>query len=104
VHREVDRAYVGIDMAGDMIHLGDRVYNGQLAWTIVKGLPGGLVKVQDPEYRDPVPQVWVLADVCKVRADRTDDPHYLKAVIEQAQMMRDFWGEEGPALWDTLES
>jgi len=91
-------------MAGDMIHLGDVVYNGQLAWMIVEGLPDGLVKVQDPERRDPVPQVWVLAEVCKVRPDRTDDPLYLKAVLEQAQTMRDFWGEEGPVLWDALES
>jgi hypothetical protein len=80
------------DMAGDGLLTRDWVYDGLRVWEVLSVPEPGQLACRDP-YRVTAEQVVVMlgaAAVAKVRADRADDPRYLRAVFEQALVLRDF--------------
>jgi hypothetical protein len=84
------------DMAGDGVLARDWVYDGQRVWEVMAITAAGTLRCRDPYAlaADQHPQDLDPAGVAKVRADRSDDPRYLRAVFEQAAVLRDFWADE----------
>jgi hypothetical protein len=80
-------------MAGDGVLARDWVFDGADVWEVVDLDAEARLVCRDP-YRIQAEAVTVRldpAEVAKVRADRADDPAYLRAVFEQAETLRDFW-------------
>lgn len=84
------------DMAGDGVLARDWVYDGQRLWEVMAVTPDGELRCRDPHRVSAEQSLRGLdpGQVAKVRADRSDDPRYLQAVYEQAQVLRDFWAGE----------
>jgi hypothetical protein len=91
-----DRSLVARDMAGDGVMQRDWVFDGHQVWEVMAVTPSGQIACRDP-YRLAAEQTlhhFDPAAVAKVRADRADDPGYLRAVYEQAKVLQDFWADE----------
>lgn len=84
---------MAIEMAGDGVFARDWVFDGLHVWEVMAiDDAGGLVCRDPTAVEGDTPRRRLdAADVAKVRADRADDPAYLRAVFEQAQVLRDFW-------------
>ncbi len=84
---------IALDMAGDSVLARDWVFDGCQVWEVTGVIPPGQLACRDPYLMaaDQVRVVLAAAEVAKVRPDRADDPRYLRAVFEQAQVLRDFW-------------
>lgn len=91
-----NRPLVARDMAGDGVLQRDWVFDGEQLWEVMAVTSSGHLACRDP-YRLAAEQTLHDIDpavVAKVRADRADDPRYLRAVFEQAQVLRDFWADD----------
>lgn len=84
------------DMAGDGVLARDWVFDGERVWEVMAISPLGQLRCRDPYALSADQHVVEIdaAGVAKVRADRADDPRYLRAVYEQAGVLRDFWADE----------
>lgn len=84
---------IASDMAGDCVLARDWVFDGCQVWEVMGVIRPGQLACRDPYLvaADQVRVVLAAVDVAKVRPDRADDPRYLRAVFEQAQVLRDFW-------------
>ncbi len=84
------------DMAGDGVLPRDWVFDGERVWEVMAVTTGGTLRCRDPHRLSAEQSLHGLdpAAVAKVRADRSDDPRYLRAVYEQAEVLRDFWADE----------
>ena len=84
------------DMAGDGVMARDWVFDGQRLWEVMTVTADGAIRCRDPHAlaADQTLCDLVAETVAKVRADRAEDPRYLKAVYEQAEVLRDFWADE----------
>jgi hypothetical protein len=86
---------VARDMADDGVMARDWVFDGERVWEVMGVTPAGAIRVRDP-YVLSTEVVLVELDpttVAKVRADRADDPRYLRAVYEQARVLQEFWAD-----------
>jgi hypothetical protein len=83
------------DMAGDGVLARDWVFDGDRVWEVVAVTSAGQLRCRDPYALAFLQVVHELdpAHVAKVRADRADDPKYLRAVYNQAMVLRDFWSD-----------
>jgi hypothetical protein len=83
------------DMSGDGVAARDWVYDGTHVWEVVGVVAPGRLACRDPRWLSTEEGLVVLlADVvAKVRADRSDDSRYLRAVYEQARILQRFWAD-----------